>query len=112
VPWARSRGLDLTGEQLLAEHGAVETTAQQEHPGDRYPDILARSMRAIGERLGAEVTDEDAARLGGSVPDWPAFADSPAARAAPVTPDWEFPSMAAFAQAAQAAAAADAAADR
>jgi len=26
VPWARSRGLDLTREQLLAEHGAVETT--------------------------------------------------------------------------------------
>jgi 2-haloacid dehalogenase len=82
VPWARSRGLDLTREQLLAEHGAVETTVQQEHPASPYPDILARSMRLIGERLGAEVTDADAARLGASVPDWPVFEDSPAALAA------------------------------
>jgi putative hydrolase of the HAD superfamily len=82
VPWARARGLDLTGEQLLAEYGAVETAVQQRHPGHLYPDILARAMRLIGERLGAEVTDADAARLGASVPDWPAFGDSPAALAA------------------------------
>jgi 2-haloacid dehalogenase len=82
VPWAASRGLDLTREQLLAEYGAVETSVQEQRPGDLYPDIVARSMRLIGERLGAEVTDEEAARLGASVPDWPAFADSPGALAA------------------------------
>jgi putative hydrolase of the HAD superfamily len=36
-------------------------------------------MRAMGRELGVEVTGEEAARLGGSVPDWPAFEDSPAA---------------------------------
>jgi len=44
--------------------------------------VLARSLRQLGGQLGAPVTDEDAARLAGSVPDWPAFPDSPAALAA------------------------------
>jgi 2-haloalkanoic acid dehalogenase type II len=38
--------------------------------------ILARSFRGLGKELGAEVTDEDASRLGSSVPAWPAFPDS------------------------------------
>jgi 2-haloalkanoic acid dehalogenase type II len=33
-------------------------------------------MRALGQELGATVTDEDAAALAGSVRDWPAFPDS------------------------------------
>ena len=39
-------------------------------------------MRELGRQFGAEVTDDDAARLAGSVPDWPAFPDSPPALAA------------------------------
>jgi putative hydrolase of the HAD superfamily len=39
-------------------------------------------MRVVGGKLGAEVTAEEAARLAGSVPDWPAFADSHGALAA------------------------------
>jgi 2-haloalkanoic acid dehalogenase type II len=76
TPWARARGLDVTEEQLLTEYSAAEAAAEAEHPADLYPDILARSMRVLGGGLGAEVTAEDAARLAGSVPDWPAFADS------------------------------------
>jgi 2-haloalkanoic acid dehalogenase type II len=33
-------------------------------------------MQLLGAKLGAEVTGADAARLAGSVPDWPAFPDS------------------------------------
>jgi hypothetical protein len=82
VPWARQRGLDVTGERLLGEFAEVEHEVEQERPGDLYPGVLALAMRRIGARLGAEVTDEDAARLAGSVPDWPAFADSRGALAA------------------------------
>src|SRR5215510_8353075 len=82
VPWARQRRLGLDGEELLAEYAAIEAAAEADHPASRYPDILARSMRLLGDRLGAEVTGDDAARLAGSVPDWPAFPDSPGALAA------------------------------
>lgn len=76
VPWARERGLDVAGERLLGEFGAVEHEVEQERPAALYPDVLALAMRRIGARLGATVTDEDAAGLAGSVPDWPPFADS------------------------------------
>jgi 2-haloalkanoic acid dehalogenase type II len=76
VPWARQRGLSLGGEELLTEYARIEAAAEADHPADPYPDILARSMRLLGDNLGAEVTGDDAARLAGSVPDWPAFPDS------------------------------------
>jgi putative hydrolase of the HAD superfamily len=82
VPWARAHGLDVTEEQLLTEYSAAEAAAEAGHPADLYPGVLARSMRVVGGRLGAEVTAEEAARLAGSVPDWPAFADSRDALAA------------------------------
>lgn len=80
-PWARSRGLDTGDEALLAAYAGEESRAEREHPDELYPDILARSFRAMGARIGAEVTDEDAAALARSVPDWPAFPDSAAALA-------------------------------
>src|SRR5579863_9765811 len=76
VPWARERGLTLTAEQLLTEYAGLEAAVEAEHPGLLYPDVLARSMQLLGAKLDAEVTSEDAARLAGSVPDWPAFPDS------------------------------------
>ncbi|HWF80032.1 MAG TPA: haloacid dehalogenase type II [Streptosporangiaceae bacterium] len=75
-PWARRSGLALADEQLLAAYSAHEMAAENEYPADLYPDILARSFRELGAELGAEVSDEDAAALAKSVPDWPAFADS------------------------------------
>ncbi len=82
TPWAREHGLALTEEQLLTGYSAVEAAVEAERPADRYPDVLARSMRLLGEKLGAGVTDEQAARLANSVPDWPAFPDSRDALAA------------------------------
>ena len=81
-PWARSRELALDDEALLAAYAGHEERAEAEDPGALYPDILARSMTALGRELGAEVTAEDARRLARSVPDWPAFEDSAAALAA------------------------------
>jgi 2-haloacid dehalogenase len=76
VPWARDRGLTLTGEQLLAEYASAEAAVEAERPAEIYPEILAQSMQLLGIKLRAEVTGEDAARLARSVPDWPAFPDS------------------------------------
>jgi 2-haloacid dehalogenase len=75
-PWARARGLDLSDEALLTAYSGHEARAEAEHPGERYPAILARSFRDLGRELGADVSDEDAERLARSVPDWPPFADS------------------------------------
>ena len=76
VPWARERGLDLTEEQLLTAYAPVEAAVEQEHPTDLYRDLLDRTMRLLGDKVGVEVTDAEAARLVNSVPDWPAFSDS------------------------------------
>jgi 2-haloalkanoic acid dehalogenase type II len=81
-PWARERGLELTGEQLLTAYSPAEAAIEAEHPAGAYPDVLARSMRQLGRELGAKVTDADAARLAHSVPDWPAFDDSAGALSA------------------------------
>jgi 2-haloalkanoic acid dehalogenase type II len=81
-PWARSRGLDSGDEALLTAYSGHEARAEAEHPADPYPLILARSLRDLGRELGARVTDQDAQRLAGSVPDWPPFPDSRAALAA------------------------------
>ena len=75
-PWARANGLDLTDEQLLTAYADHEARAEQEHPTDLYPQILARAMESLGSGLGIKVSDEDARRLAGSVPEWPAFVDS------------------------------------
>ena len=76
VEWARERNLDVSQEALLAAYSPIEAVVETERPTDPYPQVLARSMRMLGESLGAEVSDADAARLAGSVPDWPAFPDS------------------------------------
>ncbi len=81
-PWARSRELTLDGDALLAAYAGHEEQAEAEHPRTPYPEILRRSMTALGRELGAEVTAEDAERLAMSVPDWPPFGDSSAALAA------------------------------
>jgi 2-haloalkanoic acid dehalogenase type II len=81
APWARSRGLALGDEALLAAYGRQQARAEAEDPRALYPDILARSIIALGQELEAEVTGQDAQHLARSVPDWPAFDDSPAALA-------------------------------
>jgi 2-haloacid dehalogenase len=75
-PWARAQGLAIGGETLLAAYAGHEERAEAEHPRTPYPEILRRSMAALGRDLGAEVTAEDAERLATSVPDWPPFPDS------------------------------------
>ncbi len=81
-PWARGQELAIDGDTLLAAYAGHEERAEAEHPRMPYPEILRRSMAALGSDLGAEVTAADAERLAASVPDWPPFADSAAALSA------------------------------
>jgi putative hydrolase of the HAD superfamily len=64
---------------LLAAFGEIEPAIQAAEPALPYPDVLARSLRALGEQLRVTVTDADAHAFGASIGDWPAFADTPAA---------------------------------
>jgi 2-haloacid dehalogenase len=76
TPWARSAGLELDDEALLTAYSRHEADAEAAYPHEPYPEILARSMHALGTDLGSPVSPGDAQRLARSVPDWPAFADS------------------------------------
>ncbi len=74
--WTEAHGLALSDEELLTAYSSHEAQAEVEHPTELYPQILARSMRALGSELGVAVVDSEADALAGSVPDWPAFPDS------------------------------------
>ena len=80
-PWSRTVGLDLDDERLLEAYAGHEAAVEREQPAARYPEVLATAFRRTGEALGRTVDDAWARRLGGSVPDWPAFGDSPGALA-------------------------------
>src|SRR5262245_7843641 len=80
-PWARRQQLGLSDEELLAAYSGNEATVEHERPDLLYPDVLAESFRRTARDLGVDVSDDDAATLGASVPDWPAFSDSPEALA-------------------------------
>lgn len=75
-PWARDEGLDVADEELLLAYADHEAAVERETPAARYPDVLAEAFRRTGDGLGRPVSDEWAQRLGGSVPEWPAFPDS------------------------------------
>ena len=75
-PWAREHGLDADDEALLLAYGDAEAAVEEELPAALYPDVIATAFRRVGEALGAPVSEAWARRLGGSVPDWPAFPDS------------------------------------
>jgi putative hydrolase of the HAD superfamily len=78
--WADRLDLDVSDVELLQLVSEIETVVQGERsPALLYPAVLAEVLRRIGARLQAPVTDEDAARFGGTVGDWPAFPDSTSA---------------------------------
>ncbi|HET7415473.1 MAG TPA: haloacid dehalogenase type II [Arthrobacter sp.] len=74
--WAKANGSTLSDEELLTAYADEEAKVAREEPAMLYPDVLAIAFRATGAKLNIPVTDDDGARLGASVPDWPAFPDS------------------------------------
>jgi 2-haloacid dehalogenase len=66
---------DATEDALLEEYANAEATIEA-GPYRRYREIAGEGMAAVARAHGATPTPADVARLGGSVVDWPAFADS------------------------------------
>jgi 2-haloacid dehalogenase len=75
-PWAQAAGKAPDDEVLLGGFAEQEARWERDHPDLVYPQILAGSMRTLGEQLGIPVGDGDAEGFGASVPQWPAFPDS------------------------------------
>ncbi len=65
---------EVSDEEIVAAFAAVEHEA--EVPYKSYREVLALSLRGIGERLGVAVSDAQASGFGSSVGQWPAFPDS------------------------------------
>jgi 2-haloacid dehalogenase len=60
---------------LLEEYANAETTLEA-GAYRRYREIAGEGLAAVARAHGAKPTQDDVARLGGSVVDWPAFPDS------------------------------------
>ncbi len=75
-PWADEVDVDGTDEELLTAYAHQEADVTRELPQTVYPDVLATSFRRLCAALDRPAHQAWAARLAGSVPDWPAFADS------------------------------------
>jgi 2-haloacid dehalogenase len=75
-PWARRHQPDLTDEDVLVAYSDNEAEVEAAFADMVYSDVLQEAFRRTGAALGFEVNDADAAALGSSVGDWPAFHDS------------------------------------
>jgi 2-haloalkanoic acid dehalogenase type II len=80
-PWARAHDVHLSVEELLERYAVTEARQEELTPRALYPDILDAAMRSLGTALGIDVIAEESERLAISVPEWPAFPDSPSALA-------------------------------
>jgi len=80
-PWARRHASALGDEALLAAFAEAESAIEATEPKLLYPDVLRATQRALAARFGITPNRADEDAVGGSVPDWPAFPDSPSALA-------------------------------
>ncbi len=76
-PVLDAHGFDWSDADILEAFARYETVSQR--PYARYPEVLRRVLRRIGEEHGFQPSEEELEAFAGSVPDWPAFADSAAA---------------------------------
>jgi 2-haloacid dehalogenase len=68
---------DVTaGDEDLLERYARHEAGVESGPYVRYREVLARALQGVCAELGVEPTADEAVAFGGSVADWPSFADS------------------------------------
>jgi 2-haloacid dehalogenase len=75
-----ARGVDAPDDALLEAFARHEAEVEA-GPYLPYRQVLGRVLTSMLGHRGAEPTPEEVAAFGGSVSDWPAFPDSPAALA-------------------------------
>ncbi len=66
----------VTRDAALRAFAAAESRNEREHPGLRYPELLARVHRDLAAGFGLQSEDRLDAAFGNSVARWPAFPDS------------------------------------
>ncbi len=70
--------LHWSDDQILDAFAATESVAQRP-PYSTYREVLTSVLKQIGDQHGFTPEPHDLAAFSGSVPDWPAFPDSPEA---------------------------------
>jgi 2-haloalkanoic acid dehalogenase type II len=66
----------VSDEDLLEAYGVAEHEAETEYPGLVYSQLLEKVHGALCRRFGVAEDVDEAAKLGASVGDWPAFPDT------------------------------------
>jgi 2-haloacid dehalogenase len=70
-----SRARDASDDHLLETYARAEA-ALEDGPYRRYREVLGLALTSVCGEFGMEPDEEQVGRFGGSVGDWPAFADS------------------------------------
>lgn len=75
-PLVAKANQSLTRDEILQAHAYHESSTQAQTPAKRYSELLAVVYKRLAEEWGIAVTWDDCLAYGGSVQNWPAFADS------------------------------------
>ena len=75
-PLAQKSGVDASDDAILASLAREEARLHEQRPQDPFPTMLAPMYRAVATEFGLPGDAKSAEGLRGSIPDWPAFADS------------------------------------
>lgn len=75
-PLMSKGGIGLGRDAVLAEFAKHESAQEHETPGMIYSELLAAVHQRLAAAWKIAATQDDHARFGHSVPDWPAFPDS------------------------------------
>ncbi len=74
--FSEPHGKSPSDDELLSAFNRHENRLEEENPATLYPELLSRSLKAIGNDFGIEASEREAAAFGASVKDSPAFPDS------------------------------------
>ena len=78
-PLLRKVGPAVSRDAALEAFARHESAQEEATPRMVYSDLLAEVHRRLATEWGVAMAEDDHRRFGGSVPDWPAFPDSPGA---------------------------------
>src|SRR5262245_502614 len=78
-PLVRKAGPRLSRDSVLETFARHESALEAERPAMIYSELLAMVHHRLAAEWGVKADAEADRRFGFSVPDWPAFADSPSA---------------------------------
>ena len=79
APLRSAAGLATARDQVLAQFAQHEVAQEAETPAMPYPELLAQVHRRLARDWDVEPGEAAHLEFGRSVPDWPAFPDTPAA---------------------------------